>query len=67
MKPLYVLCILCILSIAVIVILGIWDVINIREIGSRMIWTLVVVAVASGLAGGVLDRLSKKPESETKT
>lgn len=66
MKPLYILCILCILSIAVILLLAVWSIVDLREVGGRMIWTLVIVAVASALTGGVLDRMTKKPESETK-
>lgn len=67
MKPLYVLCILCIVAIAVLLILNVWSVIDLREIGGRMVWTLVIVAVASGLAGAVLDRMTNKPDEGTKT
>lgn len=61
MKPLFVLCILCIIAIAVILLLAVWSIVDLREVGGRMIWTLVIVATASGLVGAVLDRMTKTP------
>lgn len=66
MKPLYVLCILCIISIAIILLLAVWSVVDLREVGGRMVWSLAIVAVASGLTGGVLDRMTKAtPEKKS--